>query len=327
MLVPQLQQVISERCHALHRIYIRNAMFVSWNTLLFFARAAPHLQVFAVHSAILNDIVLTSIGQRMPQLTELDLTHCQGITKWSSAMPTTLRRLVLDHCAWPSSLFVQAFAHHSNLHILSLRGAALSDTLVSAISTHIPSLRSLQLGAYTDMITKRVSLQDGVVKPHFNLLSLIEVDLSGCPDITSSSLLALSKNSPQLTRLSLHGCVLISDSSVLAVAKRCVQLEWLDLSRTDITNVSLKALGRHLFSLHTLILTHCTAITGQGIRQLSGCSSLRHLDLSDSTKGEFDAWLGLMKYSQATDFHEIIKLGNSYAKLYIAPLTSSVSDA
>ena len=53
------------------------------------------------------------------------------------------------------------------------------------------------------------------------------------------------------------------------------------------------------------------------MRQIAGASSLETLNLSGAVgSGDFDAWLGLLKHSQATDFGDIIRLGSNFERLY-----------
>jgi hypothetical protein len=85
---------------------------------------------------------------------------------------------------------------------------------------------------------------------------------------------------PRLNTLDVTDCYLITDVGIVRLAEGCPKLK--NLSKLNITDVSLIRLAEVYPNLHTLGLAWCLSITEMGINKLAkGCVNLRSLDLYD----------------------------------------------
>lgn len=124
---------------------------------------------------------------------------------------------------------------------------------------------------------------DGVGDPEViaiaSLRSLRELDLSGCEEVTDSSVSELRRVSA-LEKLDLSFCNQIMDSSLMALAGlpalRFLNLNWC----YGVTDSGLSALGQ-CKSLEAVSLWSCEEVTDAGVEALAGLPNLRILELPE----------------------------------------------
>lgn len=92
--------------------------------------------------------------------------------------------------------------------------------------------------------------------PHLERLNL------ACAfDITDEGILAVAKRCPHLKKLCLVGCHRVSDQSVVELIERCKKLVSLDLSFTNITDVTLDTIEKSGTQIKKLDLRGCQNLT------------------------------------------------------------------
>ena len=188
-----------------------------------------------------------------------------------------------------------------------LQGLSLSDCTgvdddgIVAVADACRDLRRVKL-------SKCTGISDRAVLALSAARLLLEVDLDGCPDITSASVKELLRlcpirdlklnlcgaigdecfaelkkdDLPALRGIDLTGCSRISDLSVFQIVNAAAKLRSLIMTRcinlTDRGVVQISRLGKYLHHLH---LGHCSNLTDRSVCFLvKYCSRLRYIDLA-----------------------------------------------
>uniref|UniRef100_W5MGM4 F-box and leucine rich repeat protein n=1 Tax=Lepisosteus oculatus TaxID=7918 RepID=W5MGM4_LEPOC len=199
------------------------------------------------------------------KLGELDLSNLRYLSDLTfnrlTACAPQLCRLSLAGChiAFEFDPYRGAPAGCDSSALLSLRN------LLRFLGEQAHTLRSLNLGrtGITPEALKSLVRVEG--------LSLEELSLPGCKDLTDSAIAAVCQYQPGLKTLDLSSCTELSDKAVLAIASSLKDIRSLYLRRTwRITDQGLSKL-MELKGLQTLDLSGCSNITG--IEMIKGLSS------------------------------------------------------
>ena len=156
----------------------------------------------------------------------------------------------------------------------------LSDTSLLRIAETFPALQSLTMQHALSVTAEGF----GVALKRLRAPALKHVDLSGCMNLTDSSIKSVVSACPDLQSLDISGCGRLSELSLKRIANGCskIQLLWLGC-----TNDSWDFFGdrgmRHLAGcklLHHLDLSHNNGVTIRGIKNLANLPNLKHLVLA-----------------------------------------------
>ncbi|KAG6589848.1 EIN3-binding F-box protein 1, partial [Cucurbita argyrosperma subsp. sororia] len=263
---------IGNGCKSLKQISFRKCSFISDDGLAAFSKAARTLTGLELEEC--NKITISgivgSLTNHEPNLKSLVLVKCSGIKDTALQIPllfhgSSLRRLSIRHCV----------------------GFGAAARLVT-IGRQCPQLQQLDLvGLY--------GLTDAVLLPLLESCGgLVEVNLSGCLNLSDESVLALARlHGATIQLLNLDGCRKITDKSLVAIADKLVVLNELHVSNCAASDHGLRALARseHV-NLLVLSLAGCCGITSRSLPylerlgktlvglNLKGCSSIS----SSSTK-------------------------------------------
>ncbi|MBN3317881.1 LRC29 protein, partial [Atractosteus spatula] len=187
----------------------------------------------------LSDLTFSRLTACAPQLSRLSLAGC--------------------HIAFEFDPYRGAPTGCDSSALLSLRN------LLRFIGERAHTLRSLNLGrtGITPEALKSLVRVEG--------LSLEELSLPGCKDLTDSAIAAVCQYQPGLKTLDLSSCTELSDKAVLAIASSLKDIRSLYLRRAwRITDQGLSKL-MELKGLQTLDLSECSNITGS--EMIKGLSS------------------------------------------------------
>eukprot|EP00271_Cylindrocystis_brebissonii_P008896 TRINITY_DN23420_c0_g1_i1.p1 TRINITY_DN23420_c0_g1~~TRINITY_DN23420_c0_g1_i1.p1 ORF type:complete len:644 (-),score=106.15 TRINITY_DN23420_c0_g1_i1:715-2646(-) len=244
----------------------------------------------------------SQLGQLCTQLTTLLLAYCTVTDASLMALSGChkLEVLKLANCRdiTDAGIFCLA-AGCKGLRELSLRWCILVTNLGMAyVAANCTLLRSLDLGNSTKVTSD--ALESIALLPALEHLNLEQ------SEVNYDGLLALSKGCPKLKELDLRGCQNVTDAGVRAICAGVTDLEELALSYClHITDAALTALSS-LSRLRVLKLDKCALsndglaavdlagraclqdltlrrveVGDQGLTSLlTGCSALKHLDLT-----------------------------------------------
>jgi len=194
-------------------------------------------------------------------------------------LPTPQQAVVRQVCkSW--NRIVSRFMSPSVL--TDLTGHKITPSLLSIVARHQPT--SLCLG-----LTNTSKQQLLWLLPRLSNIRVLS--LQGLDWVTSVSALT-SSSCPAVTSLNLDSVSSMNDSSISALVRPrenkrspLSSLRNLDLSRTDISDISLRYLAQYLPSLSSLNLSSCSKLTDAGLVQLGDpnlplCSTLTSLTIS-----------------------------------------------
>jgi len=218
-----------------------------------------------------------------------------ALTLYSTGSPLTLAELIMMPILQMLSTPQQASARmvcRSWNRIISrfmapsvlcdLSGHKVTPNLLSVVAKYQPS--SLILG-----LTNTSKQQLMWLLPR--LSNIKALSLQGLDWVTSVSAMT-SSSCPAVTSLNLKSVTNINDSSISALVRPrenkrspLSSLKHLDLSRTDISDISLRYLAQYLPCLSSLNLSNCSKLTDAGLVQLGDpnlplCSTLTSLTIS-----------------------------------------------
>ena len=196
----------------------------------------------------IGDAEVLSLAHNCPDLTEISLDGCNGIT---DASVITLAK----SCRQLLSINIGGCINITDEGLLAFG---------RAISCACPNERDGNL----------------VDRLHFTNLEIIS--LYGCANITDVGVSAIVCCCPLLRTFVLHGCVKITDVGVLAVAQKCPRLSSIDLSWCGmITDIGVSAIADKCPQLKKIFLLECKKITYTGVSAVvNKCLSLLHLDIT-----------------------------------------------
>lgn len=218
---------------------------------------------FQGHDLYLTDeaIVPNKMGDVWKNLTHMDLQSCFKIKPFGI-------RLIIYRCF--------------NLTSLNLGSCRITDYVLQAISSHLPSLRSLGL-----MGNSKIS-DEAVVEVAKNCSHLNSLNLSFCVRITGVCLLRVFSHLPGLLYLQLAACNAVNDSNIGVLADFCPGIKRLDLDLCEnISESGLSAVvGRWKLESIDLPCLHVFWRYSQFESILKDCPSLKRLGIRSMLRAE-----------------------------------------
>eukprot|EP00210_Caulerpa_lentillifera_P002469 g2367.t1 len=291
------------------------------------------------------DLTLENLASSIPELQRLRISPTDTLMKQDCeschSLPLSSLRLDLFEnlnfldLSW-NHLHEQITSHQlsrlSRLHGLNLRNCVgVGDVLVAELAA-VDSIRSLNLsntGITDDALMSLHDLgleclnishcrnvtDDGMFWLQY-VRSLHELDISGCPEISSAGMEQISflpklkrlylqemkaesccsslKSMLVLEELSLRNCCWVTDA-VLADLSFCKKLQFLNLRNcSNFTDHGLNSL-LNLQDLQSINLRGCSQITDDGILTISKLTGLKELDLSFLNQITDNSLLSLIK--------------------------------
>eukprot|EP00897_Mesotaenium_endlicherianum_P009240 jgi/Mesen1/8344/ME000462S07788 len=196
---------------------------------------------------------MQALGRLCPELQELTLTNCTGLTDSAFvalAKCTSLKVLRLASCRTLSDMSLACLAAGcKRLEVLNLKWCVgVTDAGIALLAANCRALRSLDL-------------------------SYSEVSGEG---------LAALVMLPQLAVLSLAACAYVDNEGVASLRQGCRSLKELDVSACqNVSDVGIVALAAdNALPLHHLALSHCTQVTDSTLARLPTFSHLAVLKLN-----------------------------------------------
>jgi F-box domain len=232
-----------------------------------------HLPVQAVQDA------LNECGQ---QLESLDLSHMIAIQADDEKTPK--RNLILPH----------------TLKVLLLRGSDFMThgTLMQVLESS--PIQTLDVGLNPSL--QADMLRDMLETKAFRS-TLCDLNVQECADVDDNWLQQLSSTcGTQLHSLHLDMCLQVTDAGMILLARACPNFVKLGLSATQVSDMSLRALGTHCSNLRALSLAFCEDITTNGLQHIAqACNQLDYLNLCMVQQIDDDplvtiASFGMLKY-------------------------------
>ena len=183
---------------------------------------------------------MIALAQSCPQLLEVDLQKCSGITDAAIVhLFTDLRQIRELHLAFCISITDDAFYNIPNRPIESLRNIDLSNC---------------------ELITDNTVIKLVSIAPR--LRSLI---LAKCKNITDRGVESITRLGKWIHYLALGHCSQITDASVKEIARSCNRIRYIDLANcSHLTDDSVKELAA-LPKLKRVGLVKCNKISNLSI--------------------------------------------------------------
>ena len=148
------------------------------------------------------------------------------------------------------------------------------DKLMDVLEHHNVSLHRLVLAECQNVTDEAL--------PYLKFCTqLLELNLSGCCEISDRCIEGVAANCRTLKSVGLRDCSNVSDKAVLEFARSCKNLTALDVSRCNlITDHSLEAMSKTCTSLTSLYLGECIHISTASVKLFGQhARDLKHLDL------------------------------------------------
>lgn len=269
--------LITQHCPDIDVIDISRSQFanrISDVSLLAMAQKSPTLRVLRLSGCSgITDVGLTWLSEGCKVLEELDMC---GLVKISDA---GLRSL--------------GGSCHSLSHVDISNAKLVSDVGLSSLSSGCPKLKKLICHGIFLLSDPRTSapkkgekLQPwqsmiGVAALAAQCRSLEYLDITGCFRLNAAFRLSVASMTT-LKYLNLSGCNQATSESLIAVGLGCKAIEELNFSDCGkfVNNAVIASFVDNCSNLRIVILSRCESVRGGGIRALSRCENLTKLDLT-----------------------------------------------
>eukprot|EP00899_Mesostigma_viride_P004291 jgi/Mesvir1/13863/Mv16005-RA.1 len=268
-------RIVAESCRDLRRLALSGNKKLTDASLVAVGQQCRMMEVLYADGTDATDVGVSAIARNCPRLRRLqapDAVTDEGITQ------------VAEHC-------------HQLEHLgLPWRGRVTGDS-IRRVATGCPQLTWLNHSCNdaTDDVIRYVArrcagLQRLYVKSSFVTDAGIKVvarscplleylDVTNCENVTGAGIKAVARNCPKLVYLAAGWCPSVGDAGICEVAAHCPALRTLDVQRTRVTDVSVRALGANCHELRYLDVGHCRSCGG-GLEALArGCPQLEHLNI------------------------------------------------
>eukprot|EP00698_Gefionella_okellyi_P000931 TRINITY_DN1080_c0_g1_i1.p1 TRINITY_DN1080_c0_g1~~TRINITY_DN1080_c0_g1_i1.p1 ORF type:complete len:451 (+),score=79.36 TRINITY_DN1080_c0_g1_i1:1236-2588(+) len=250
------------------------------------------LQMYPRNVDMFTDLRLKQLTRDIPHIRSLDISSCRQTTDKS------LKHIGLN-CHFLERLYFRTevqpgdpgrmnyFRFSARMHVMGVEPvSSITDVGLQYLANGCPALQVLSLHRCDD-ITDAGVISLARSCPHLNTLAIdwcgyhvtdvaIEALAQSCKHLealnlahlsalTDRSLLALAAGCPHLSIVIVTECNQMSDHGVCALATSCPNLVEVNVSGTQLTNTSLRALGDHCPRLHSLNVNYCAEVTDEGV--------------------------------------------------------------
>lgn len=239
------------------------------------------------------------------------LLSLEDVCRFDSAICNKGRRVqFLDIVGSESCIFHgdidQDYSSHAiswllirSLKIRHLKCSKMTDDMAVKIADFGSCLQWISLD---DKKTNRDITDKGIDSIVQGCPYLQTLSIARCINITDESVINISKAYPKLHGLDLSFCRNVTDISIIRLTFDCPELRYLDISEckiTDLALINIRALHlksiyligctgisdcgcRKLTDLHSLDISYCENITGDGLKAIAmGCYNLHKLILAE----------------------------------------------
>ncbi|KAI3461696.1 hypothetical protein Pfo_018359 [Paulownia fortunei] len=220
------------------------------------------------------------IGTRCQSLEDIDITENEVNDEGLEAISrcSKILNLKLGLCVYITDHGLSHVGSHcQNLTELDLyRCMGITDVGIAAIANGCPSLEMINM-AYCDKIT------DSSLISLAQCLQLKELEIRGCPSVSSVGLSAIAMGCKQLTVLDIKKCY-INDAGLIHLAQYSQYLKQINISYCPVTDAGLLALAS-ISRLQNMTILHVTRLTPDGlIAALRACGGLMKIKLHANYK-------------------------------------------
>lgn len=243
----------------------------------------PLICDFVFAFVAISDTGLVAIGNSLPSLESLDVSHCRRLTdKGFKAVVSgcrNLKRLHLPGCRLVTDSLLRTLSNCSKLEELGLASCPkITDSGLCHLSEGPRHIKAIDLSKCTnvsDLGIGKIISSSGE--------SLLSINLLDCFKVTDVTVFAVAKSCPNLEVLVIGGCCDITDESLNAIVYSCGKnLRSLRLDRCEkLTDLSLKSVISNCENLEVLDIGSCDKVTDVTFRTL--------------TENEFDSKLRVLK--------------------------------
>ncbi|ORX92118.1 RNI-like protein [Basidiobolus meristosporus CBS 931.73] len=273
-------KALSANCRKIRHFSIAGCTSISDAAIATMADCFPQLQVLSVKHCFIGGSSLASVVKGCPNLTSLDVSHCQNISRPTlECIFGTGRKfesLQLEYCGATHSVVQKIATYSGRLKHLNLNNVyILTDSTIIELAHRSSALT--HLGVASSSIS-----DSGILALAQNCRKLKSVDISYCGAVTDQSILALATQCPELEHLSMGYCDKISDVGVITLANCLPYIRSIDITFCgQISDVSVKALLGKCLRLESLKMGYCVHVTKEAIHSIpEGLVTLRHLNVS-----------------------------------------------
>eukprot|EP00899_Mesostigma_viride_P003951 jgi/Mesvir1/13557/Mv12446-RA.1 len=190
----------------------------------------------------------------------------------------------------------------------------VSDAALVAVAVACPGLRQIDLSGYADItdaslaaVGKSCPLLEhlgvsacgmvtdaGVIAVVSSCSRLTHLAADGC-DVGDPTLLAISRNCPNMVHISMDSCPNVGEAGILAVTKGCPLLKTIKIYKFRVMNdLTVNTMLRYGRSISELKLDHTEDVTDAAFEELGdGCQQLEVLEVKECHNFPFDNWTGL----------------------------------
>lgn len=214
--------LLSEGCENLESVRLCGFSKVSDAGFASVLHSSQKLQKFEVRNAsMLSDLAFHDLTGAPCSLVEVKLLSCNLITSDAVEKLACCKSLeVLDLCGCRSvaDVCLQPISHLSNLTVLNLSGADVTDAGLSAFNQGSPPITRLSLRGCKRVTDRGVChLLHG--EGSFGR-SLKELDLGYMPGISDKAIRAVVKAGVEITELCIRNCFYVTDVSIELLANK-----------------------------------------------------------------------------------------------------------
>ncbi len=235
----------------------------------------------------ISDVAVRRIAPFCGALTALDLSRCSNIR--SAALTTlaphchALVSLSISGCSFMSDASILALCvSNSRLTDLSLGLCChLSNASLLALLTRCSEIRHLDLNCCA-------ALSEQALFHIADRCRCVEsLNVACCEPVTDEAVVRVVGDCLSLTALNISNCTLITDLAIAQVAARGGRLAELNLTGCHLVTHSSVALLARCGALTRLFVNNCCKVRDHTaiLQLISGCRSLRLLDLRGTTAG------------------------------------------
>lgn len=136
---------------------------------------------------------------------------------------------------------------------------------------------------------KELSVSDCLNITDFGLYELAKLgaalrylSVAKCERVSDAGLKVIARRCYKLRYLNARGCEAVSDDSITVLARSCPRLRALDIGKCDVSDAGLRALAESCPNLKKLSLRSCDMITDRGVQCIAYyCRGLQQLNIQD----------------------------------------------